>query len=85
MKTTPGSGGEETEVEGCGEIGDQNNIGVTRGKTEWGVRLGEVCRDMAAEITESPPIHPLRHSATSRGRVKLLLHAPCSFTISLSP
>lgn len=59
MKTTPGSGGEETEVEGRGEIGGQNNIGVTRGKTERGVRHGEVCRDMAAERSQNH--HPSTH------------------------
>lgn len=53
-------------MEGIGEIGGWINIiGVTGGKTERGVRLGEDGRGTAAEITESPPIYPPRHSAVT--------------------
>lgn len=57
-------------MEGIGEIGGGINIiGVTGGKTEWGVRLGEDGRGMAAEITESPPIYPPRHTAVTNSLI----------------
>lgn len=70
-------------MEGLGEIGGWINIiGVTGGKTERGVRLGEDGRGTAAEITESPPIYPPRHSAVTNSLIISL--CPKKNTISLN-
>lgn len=88
MKTTLGSGAEETEVEGRrGHRWSEHDIRVTRGETERGVRLGKVAGAWQRRSQHHRPStqRDIQQSLTSRGLLKLLFHAPCSFTRTPAP